>query len=105
MESAMTRLDQSAQLFELQVPDFKQIKICRKEIKTLKSLWDYVSIVCSTFEDWRRTLWKEINAESMDADCKKFAKEIRSLDKEMRAWETYTGKPNVSNYLKRNEKF
>ena len=41
----------------------------------------------------------------MDADCKKFAKEIRSLDKEMRAWETYTGKPNVSNYLKRNEKF
>lgn len=27
----------------------------------------------------------------MDIECKKFAKEIRMLDKEMRAWETFTG--------------
>lgn len=27
----------------------------------------------------------------MDIECKKFAKEIRMLDKEMRAWDTYTG--------------
>ncbi len=91
----MAKLDESAQLFELQVPDFKQIKVCRKEIKVLKALWDYISIVCSTFEDWKQTLWKEINAESMDADCKKFAKEIRSLDKEMRVWDAYNGMNNM----------
>lgn len=27
----------------------------------------------------------------MDIECKKFAKEIRMLDKEMRSWNTYTG--------------
>lgn len=27
----------------------------------------------------------------MDIECKKFAKEIRMLDKEMRGWDTYTG--------------
>lgn len=27
----------------------------------------------------------------MDIECKKFAKEIRLLDKEMRCWDTYTG--------------
>lgn len=27
----------------------------------------------------------------MDIECKKFAKEIRMLDKEMRAWETFVG--------------
>ena len=90
----MIRLDQSASLFEVQVPDLKQIKQCRKDIKLLKSLWDYVNIVRSTFNDWKQTRWREINADAMDAECKKFAKEIRSLDKEMRAWDAYTGVEN-----------
>ena len=87
----MNKLDESAQLFEVQIPDFKQIKQCRKEVKLLKSLWDYVYIVRSTFEDWKKTKWREINADSMDVECKKFAKEIRGLDKEMRAWDAYNG--------------
>ncbi len=90
----MLKLDQSAQLFEVQVPDYKQIKQCRKDVKLLKSLWDYVNIVRSTFDDWKQTKWREINADSMDTECKKFAKEIRSLDKEMRAWDAYTGVEN-----------
>ena len=90
----MSKLDQSAGLFEVQIPDFKQIKQCRKDVKMLKSLWDYVNIVRSTFEDWKQTKWREINADSMDSECKKFAKEIRGLDKEMRAWDAYTGVEN-----------
>ena len=36
----------------------------------------------------------------MDLDCKKFAKDIRSLDKEMRAWDTYLGvESTVKNML------
>lgn len=30
----------------------------------------------------------------MDIDCKKFAKDIRSLDKEMRSWDAFTGLDN-----------
>ena len=29
--------------------------------------------------------------ENMEMDCKKFVKDIRSLDKEMRAWDAFTG--------------
>ena len=54
----------------------------------------YTNIVNSTFDDWKKTKWREINAESMDSDCKKFAKEIRSLDKEMRTWDTFIGIDN-----------
>lgn len=32
--------------------------------------------------------------EQMDIDCKKFAKDIRSLDKEMRSWDAFTGLDN-----------
>ena len=94
MEVEMEKLDESAGLFEVQLPEFKQIKQCRKDIKMLKTLWDYVNIIRSTFEDWKQTKWREINAESMDNDCKKFAKEIRGLDKEMRAWDAYSGVEN-----------
>lgn len=91
----MAALLASASLFEVNVPDFKQLKQCRKEIKMLKTLWDYVIMVRSSIDDWKTTPWKEINVEQMDMDCKKFAKDIRSLDKEMRAWDTYLGVENV----------
>ena len=62
----MDDLDQSAQLFEVQVPEFKQIKQCRRDIKMLKMLWDYNFIVSTTFEDWKKTRWREIDAELLD---------------------------------------
>jgi len=94
MEAEMNKLDQSAQLFEVQIIEFKQIKQCRKDVKLLKTLWDYVWIVRSSFEDWKQTKWREINSDSMDTECKKFAKELRGLDKEMRAWDAYGGVEN-----------
>ena len=91
----MSALSESAALFEVNVPDFKQLKQCRKEIRLLKTLWDYVIMVRSCINNWKKTSWKDINVEQMDMDCKKFSKDIRGLDKEMRAWDTYTGVENV----------
>eukprot|EP00731_Ephydatia_muelleri_P012058 Em0006g952a len=91
MEQVMAELQEAAGLFELTVPDFKQLKACRKEVGMLKSLWDMVELVTSSFNDWNSTLWKDINVEQMDMDCKKFVKDIRALDKEMRAWDVFNG--------------
>ncbi|XP_062567134.1 dynein beta chain, ciliary-like [Saccostrea cucullata] len=100
MEKEMVELMDSAGLFEVNIPDFKQLKQCRKEIKLLKTLWDYIIMVQSSIDDWKTTFWKEINVEQMDMDCKKFAKDIRGLDKEMRAWDSYLGLENtVKNML------
>lgn len=57
----------------------------------LKVLWDYVYMVRTSIDGWKTTPWKNINVEHMETDCKKFAKDLRALDKEMRAWDTYTG--------------
>ena len=46
-------------------------------------------LVTSCFDDWKTTLWTEIDVESMEVECKKFVKEIRGMDKEMRAWDVY----------------
>lgn len=84
----------------------------------LKCLWDMVWLVRSSFSDWNKTFWSDINVEMMETECKKFVKvryihtyvhtyihkfyyatctstysiqDIRSLDKEMRAWDAFTG--------------
>ena len=87
----MKSLQKSAGLFEVSMPEFKQLKACRREIILLKSLWDMIVLVKSSFADWNTTLWSDINVEQMEMDCKKFVKDIRTLDKEMRAWDAFSG--------------
>lgn len=100
MEQEMAALAESAGLFEVNLPEFKQLKQCRKEIQLLKQLWDYIMIVRSSIDDWKTTVWADINVEQMEMDCKKFAKDIRSLDKESRAWDVYGGlEDTVKNML------
>ncbi|XP_062976517.1 dynein axonemal heavy chain 9 [Elgaria multicarinata webbii] len=100
MEVTIASIYDSADLFEVNVPDYKQLKKCRKEVCILKELWDMISVVTSSMNDWETTKWKGINVENMELECKKFAKDTRSLDKEMRAWDAFSGLDNrVKNIL------
>ncbi|XP_053153093.1 dynein axonemal heavy chain 9 isoform X3 [Hemicordylus capensis] len=100
MEVTMASIYEAADLFEVNVPEYKQLKQCRKEVCILKELWDMISIVTSSMNDWETTKWKDINVENMELECKRFAKDIRNLDKEMRAWDAFSGLDNrVKNIL------
>ncbi|XP_030063865.1 dynein axonemal heavy chain 9 [Microcaecilia unicolor] len=100
MESTMASIYESVALFEVNVPDYKQLKQCRREVCLLKELWDMICLVKSSMDDWQKTRWQNINVENMDLECKRFAKDIRNLDKEMRAWDAFTGLDNqVKNIL------
>ncbi|KAA0195809.1 hypothetical protein HAZT_HAZT000174 [Hyalella azteca] len=89
LEADAKKLHLSAQLFEVQLPDFKMIKACRRELKMLKQVWDHVFSVNSSVNHWKKTPWRDIDVEAMDIECKKFAKDLRALDKEMRSWDVY----------------
>lgn len=91
MEDEMTEISKAANLFEVSLPDFRQLKACRREIVLLKILWDMIVLVRTSFQEWTKTLWREINVEQLDMDCKKFVKDIRLLDKEMRSWDAFLG--------------
>lgn len=45
MESTMEALCKSGSLFEVTVPDYKQLKACHKEVRLLKELWDMIVMV------------------------------------------------------------
>lgn len=100
LENEMKDIQESGSLFEVTIPEFKFLRQCRKELRMLKQLWDYVYIVQTCIQDWKKTPWRKVDVENMDIECKKFAKDIRLLDKEMRPWDTFiTLEGTVKNML------
>ncbi|XP_074840744.1 dynein axonemal heavy chain 11 isoform X2 [Carettochelys insculpta] len=91
LEEEMLQMQESANLFEAIFPDYKQMKQCRKEIRLLKEVWDINIYVKSNIDDWTKIQWRQINVEQMDAELRRFAKELWSLDKEIRSWDVYLG--------------
>uniref|UniRef100_A0A8C4U7P5 Dynein axonemal heavy chain 17 n=1 Tax=Falco tinnunculus TaxID=100819 RepID=A0A8C4U7P5_FALTI len=94
MECDMAALSKSARLFEVSVPEYKQLKACHREVRLLKELWDMIVLVNTSIDNWKTTKWKDINVEQMDINCQKFAEDIQSLDKEMRSWDAFIGLDN-----------
>jgi len=91
MEEEMTELERRSRLFNVQLPEYKQLRACRRELGMLKSLWDVIGLVSFQFASWSTTLWIEVDVEAMDMACKKLVKDIRGLSKETRAWEAFNG--------------
>jgi dynein heavy chain len=91
METEAQALKTSCELFELNVPNYKQLQDCRKDVALLKGVWDIVSMVTFLFDEWKGTLWTEIDTDALDASCRDLAKELRRLDKEVKGWDVYTG--------------
>ncbi|CAG6015638.1 unnamed protein product [Menidia menidia] len=45
----------------------------------------------SSVENWTMTKWRQTNIDQMDAELRRFAKDIRKLDKDARMWDVYSG--------------
>ncbi|KAM8981229.1 dynein axonemal heavy chain 11 isoform 1-T1 [Sarcophilus harrisii] len=91
LEEEMLQMQESTSLFEVALPDYKQIKQCRREIRLLKGLWDLIIYIQRSIDNWTKTQWRQINVEQMDGELRRFAKDIWSLDKEVRFWDAYLG--------------
>uniref|UniRef100_A0A7N8XYV6 Dynein axonemal heavy chain 11 n=1 Tax=Mastacembelus armatus TaxID=205130 RepID=A0A7N8XYV6_9TELE len=89
MEKEVAELQEFTNLFEVTIPDYRDIKLCRREITVLKELWDIV--VFSSVANWTMTKWRQINVDQMDAELRSYAKDMRKLDKEARVWDVYCG--------------
>ncbi|XP_071977799.1 dynein axonemal heavy chain 11-like isoform X1 [Engystomops pustulosus] len=91
LEDEMRKLQDTADLFEVSIPEYKQLHQCRAASILLKSVWDMVIFVRTSIKDWMKTPWKQINVEQMDMELRRFAKEMKTLDKEIRTWDVYLG--------------
>lgn len=100
LERQAQELRGSVTLFSVEPPDCLPVEKCRKETKLLKQLWDYVNAIRCSIDTWKTTPWKKIDVEAMDIECKKFGKELRSLDKDTRGWDPYiTAESSLKNLM------
>jgi dynein heavy chain len=91
MEQEHEAIKKSSEIFEINLPHFKQLGDCRRDIGMLKQVWDVVSLVTYMFQEWRTTLWTAIDVDAMDGKCRDLAKELRRMDKEIKGWDVYSG--------------
>ena len=68
--------DQTA-IFEQEMPEFKITKQIQKEMQLLKTVWDYVNVITTSLNEWKKTMWKKLDVEWMDQECKKILRELR----------------------------
>lgn len=64
-------------IFEQEMPEFKITKQIQKEMQLLKAVWDYVHVIDTSLNEWKKTTWKKLDIEWMDQECKKLVRELR----------------------------
>ena len=82
MEKEMAELIEQSGIFDVTLPEFKQLKACRSELKSLKILWDYVIMIRMMFEYWNNILWTDIDVEQVntcDYDMRGGAEQVNTL--------------------------
>ena len=63
---------------------YKPLKECLADLKSLKVLWDMISLVNLQYNDWKGKLWRQIKADSMLEQNKFFQTQIKALPKEVK---------------------
>ncbi|VDD79742.1 unnamed protein product [Mesocestoides corti] len=92
MDLELAGIKRQAQLFEVALPDYRFLDNCRRELRLLKVVWDWVFFIRSTISAWHDTPWRLVNVDEMDFTLKLFSsKALRRLDKEVRAWPVFLG--------------
>ena len=68
-----------------------RLKDIMDEMNMAKDVWDTVLLCEKQFDEWKKTLWNDINTESMEDSSKAFVKEVRSINKVIRDEDCYKG--------------
>lgn len=80
------RLNELQELFELYVIEYREGAQCLKETIMLKELYDMISMIVDTFTLWKTTKWDEIDVEFLGDQCKVLAKNVKSMNKNLKNW-------------------
>ena len=76
-------------LFELNVTEYREIKMCSTKLVLLKKFHDMCELVQKTFSDWKTTLWDKIDVDSLVDAAKALLKEVRGIDKQIKGFLGY----------------
>jgi dynein heavy chain len=76
-------------LFDIAVSGYRQLKECSSDLVLLKNLWDAISLIKTTFEEWNTTLWDKIDTDDLMMRTKDLVQQVKVMPKEVRTWKLY----------------
>jgi dynein heavy chain len=76
-------------LFDITSSQYRPLKESVTEVTLLKNMWDTISLIQTTFEDWNSTLWDKINTDDLLTRVKDLAQQVKTMPKEVRGWKLY----------------
>jgi hypothetical protein len=65
MQGTSDKLRNLEGLFDLTESKFKQIDECKNDLVNLKKNWDLISCIDSQFDAWKKTLWDQIDTDTL----------------------------------------
>lgn len=77
LEDLHDKLFSQAVLFEIPQPEPNILASTKKCLRLNKQLWDFVHMVKSWIDEWKATLWKNMDSEFMDMELKRFSKDLK----------------------------
>lgn len=89
MESRSYQYNQLEDLFDMTTSNYHALRLTRKEIGLLKSVIDLSSLVQYHLEEWKETLWSQVDTEYLTSQVKLLRKQIREMPQNARVWEIY----------------
>lgn len=92
MEAGSRDLNEVEELFELPISKFNEMSQCRTQLRLLKTLWDFKSLLQCTYDNWKTLLWADINTEQLEDANKKIATELRKMgdsNQIVKGWQVY----------------
>ena len=77
-------------LFDLTLSGYRELKACQTELTQLRSVWEMVSFVETTFAQWNAMLWDVIDTDDLLLSVKDIMTNVKGMDKGVKLWKVYT---------------
>lgn len=77
IEAEANEFNRLEKLFELQKSNYKQVKECENDLKSLKIMWDAIAMVNYQFNDWKSKPWRQIKADQFLETNKLLATQLK----------------------------
>jgi dynein heavy chain len=86
------KFNELEELFELDISRYNEIPETRNDMRLLKSLWDFRSLLNLTYGNWKQALWADIDTEDLEDQNKKLQKQVKSFGTQnqiVKGWAVY----------------
>ncbi|CAL6052399.1 Dynein_heavy chain [Hexamita inflata] len=81
--------EQQFQDKSLQNDEIQQINQMEKELKLLKGIWDLADVVETQVKEWKKSLFQDVNTDSLQDTISKLTKQLVKMDQISRAYPVY----------------